>query len=118
MCQCALSVGCFNFERVEVWIFRLFGRCFKPAVWDGDPNAVSYSPEGGGMSSEPTVWDGDKRRYSSGFARPSSSSKPTVWDGDTYSSGEYAGSGRSSEPTKPTAWDDDRERLARESKSP
>jgi len=29
-------VGCFNFKRVKAWIFRLFGRCFKPTMWDGD----------------------------------------------------------------------------------
>ena len=29
-------MGCFNFEREEVLIFKLFGKCFEPTVWDGD----------------------------------------------------------------------------------
>jgi hypothetical protein len=54
-------VGCFNFDREEVLIFKLFGRCFKPIGWDGDIRKLRkrltkvYSF----FCSKPTAWDGD-----------------------------------------------------------
>jgi hypothetical protein len=51
-------VGCFNFERVKVLIFKLFGRCFEPIGWDGDINSEK-SVFADAVSSKPTVWDGD-----------------------------------------------------------
>jgi len=60
-------VGCFSFERVEVLIFRVFGRCSKPTVWDGDVcldhMRIEYF-----FCSKPTVWDVD-RVHLSGKAR-------------------------------------------------
>ena len=58
-------MGCFNFERVKVLIFKLFRRCFKPIGWDGDIRKLRkrltkvYSF----FCSKPTVWDGDENAF-------------------------------------------------------
>jgi hypothetical protein len=76
-------VGCFNFEREEVLIFKLFGRWFKPIGWDGDIRKLRkrltkvYSF----FCSEPTAWDGNLFSAGRTFT-PTLCSKPTVWDGD------------------------------------
>ena len=122
-------MGCFNFERVKALIFKLFGRCFKPTVWDGDTSITSHSlptasvpspPRGMAtytslsqplkrlqMCSKPTGWDGDKPK-SLKILSSSASSKPTVWDGDSQMGDGRVGMWmRWCFSSKPTAWDGD-----------
>ncbi len=96
-------MGCFNFERVKVLIFRFFGRCFKPTMWDGDKSMKPFEVMKRHFScSKPTGWDGDSLIATPPLSfvlfrahrvewrlllrfNPSLiliSSEPTGWDGD------------------------------------
>ena len=54
-------MGCLNFERVKVLIFKLFGRCFEPTMWDGDirKSRKRLTKMYSFFCSKPTAWDGD-----------------------------------------------------------
>ena len=75
-------MGCFNFERVKVWIFKLLERWFKLTVWDDDsiPKLNAFAKYVV-ICSEPTVWDGDENLDTNTLII-AMGSKPTVWDGD------------------------------------
>ena len=98
-------MGCFNFERVKVWIFKVFGRCFEPIGWDGDivlPVPTSHAK----YYSKPTMWDGDIRKSRKRLTKMYSffCSKPTAWDGDFGREGR----GSTLDPcSEPTVWDGD-----------
>jgi hypothetical protein len=94
-------VSCFNFERVKALVFKLFGECFKPTVWDGDMY-INSSGLSKIYSSEPTVWDGDGMN-SRNTQLKLDCSKPTVWDGD--GSIHALITLNSSSCSEPTAWD-------------
>ncbi len=78
-------MGCFNFERVKAWIFKLFGKCFKPIGWDGDIRKLRKRLTKVYSFFVPSPLRGMATVFATLDMLLPCRSKPTVWDGDFVS---------------------------------